>query len=503
MTARAAGGPGGAQEHSALEGDKPKRRHRALLCVLTGVLSLAFVRIYRADRPFIMQESGDDAGYFAHTEALLRFHTLDWCAAPFTSTTLAAACAAGRRPVFNKYTPGAALLVAPVTAAGLVADRLHLVPRLPLDPLLLWSAIGSALLLCGSALLLYAAANDLGCSPRRSLAATVAFLLGNPVLYFVYRRPLMAHSAELFLFWLAVVLFLRWTRAAEGGRRLLLAAALGCTAGLLAICRLNDFPMVLAFLLSAVVVARGAGERLRSAGAAVAGAIPPLLVFAAVVQAQLHGAPIPPYDDPSHFAPLWPPDLASLGRMAGFFVGIHWGICLLMPFMAIELAAIAALRRGLRSRLAGRGPLVAVWVVAVLAQLYFLAHFWTPGMSYGARYVFPIYYLVHLAFLLAIARARLPSPSLRRIAAVVAGLAVLVACLNLASIESSEALTMRRTAVADEGVSNPEFAGLVGWASPRFAAKALANAASGRAFLAFGASPAAAYTVFAVQGLFG
>jgi hypothetical protein len=367
--------------------------------------------------------------------------------------------------------------------------------------------VGAFVLFGGATLLLWRIAILLGCSPRMAFWATTAFAIGNPVLYYVFRRPLMSHAAEFFWFCAATLLLLRYFDAATPRSRTALAAGLGLSAGMLAITRLNDAPMAVAFIAGMLVDGRARGHRVRAGLVGLLGTAVPIAFLGGELWAQLHGSPAPSYDPAAHWAPMWPLTLAHLERVVGFFVGGHWGIVLLTPFVALELVAICVRGRRLLVRVAPRPRLVAVFALASGMQLLVASSFYTAGMSYGARFVFPVYWLLHLTFLLAIGSAPSlevsPSRWRRRLVMALAAALVLVGTLNLASFESAPDLTLRMTLVREEGVSNPEFATLEGWAAPHFATEALKNIPSGRPVLAFGTSPAVWYACRAANAVLG
>ena len=497
----------GVDESGRKTPERPASRYALMLCLVVALSSFVFVRIYNRETVFIVLDGGDDAGYLAHTEALLRYHTWDWCAAPFTSRTLKEQCSSGLRPAYNKCAPGPALSVLPLNALGLVLEDTGLLRTRPLDPLVFWSLVGAFVLFGGAMLLLWRIAVLLGCSPRLAFWATTAMALGNPILYYVFRRPLMGHAAEFFWFSAATFFLLRYLHAATPRVRVMLAGFLGSSAAMLAVTRFNDAPIAAAFIAAVLTGDRARGPRARGFLFGLLGAAVPIALLAGEVWAQLRGAPLPPYDSPNHFVSVWPLTLAHLQRMAGFFIGVHWGIVLLTPFVAVELVVIAVRGRRLLPRVRHQKSVVVIFAVAGGVQLLLASSYWSVGASYGSRYAFAVYWLLHLAFLLSLGTAsasdRARAPIWRHLCVTVAAAAVLVGALNLGSFESAPELTPRRSLVRDEGVANPEFGTLVDWVTPHFATRALKNALSGRAVLTFGASPIVGYPCLAARMLFG
>lgn len=437
----------------------------------------------------------DDGGYIAWTEGVLRNHSLDWCQGTVLNRNLSEHCnQPGFRP-YNKYGPGSAALLLPFNLLGLALKNTWGFEPPGVDLFFFWSYVGTFFLFLGGALFLYDTALQL--LRERSMAywTTLLFLFGNSILYYVFRRPLLAHAGEFFLFFLCAWICIRYRvdQHPHGGR----SFSLGLFSAWLMVTRLTDFHAVPLFALPVLYGAWREGKKslfvhLLSFGA---GTFLPVFFFLLTNYLQTGAWLYSPsqYDPEFTVGSLFFGHPRNWVRILHFYFGTHWGSFLLMPVLFLECVYLLVHASTPLKWMKERPFLVFPLFLLFAMHLVNMANFPMNGAAYGLRYVLTVNDALHLLFLMVFAvHGFSPFPRKLFLGALV--LCALVAAPHYANFESNQStLTFTWGKLSDEGTVDPKWMDSRQLTSPHYAIHSFQEILRGRAFLNFGASPLVAY----------
>jgi hypothetical protein len=485
------------------------------------IFSLIFIRIYHSKSVFLIINSGDDLGYFVYTEALLKTHTFDWCSDKFENKFscpdyLAREYAQTGQRVYNKYSPGPALLLLPFTAFGFVLDKLGVFTPYGLDALRFWSVVGTFFLFAGGTLSLLLLALQILKDKREALLTTVFFLCGNMVLYYVFRRPLMSHAAEFFLIFFGFYLCGKMLTFKKPP--LAFTFLIGVVASMITVARHNDLPMSAFIFFWVLYFEFWKNQKFkislksifsRNLMVFVFGAALPLLCFGLIYYLQTGkllynvSAYTAAYDttNKTGFAMMYNLNKLVFLRMLDLILGPHWGILWLMPVLIFEAGIIALKFKKIVSVF--KTHKILLWGTGILffVQLNIVANYTANSMSYGNRYMLPLIYGLHIIFLLALKQS---STQILRKKAILITLTflTLLGTFNVINFESnSTTLTLTNGPAGDEGILDPAKKDFIELRAPYYVTYSLKHTLSGQAFQNLGASPLAAYPLFVIKPL--
>ena len=256
---------------------------RAWLFVVLFLSTFIFVRVYQNTPVFFIPSPADDTGYLAYTESILKGYGFDWCQPGITDGNLRGQCntslsSEGRAHAYNMYSPGPAIALLPFNAIGALLHKLHIFTPNNVNPFVFWSIIGTFFLFAIATLLLFECTLYYLKDIRSAWWLTVCFIIGNPITYYVMRRPLMSHVVEFFLFFVGIYLLIR---ILNSSKPILLSFLLGLSAGLMMITRLNNIhiPAIMGIMLLFWPGDAWKKERFKKVLSYLAGGVPFILVF--------------------------------------------------------------------------------------------------------------------------------------------------------------------------------------------------------------------------------
>jgi hypothetical protein len=408
-----------------------------LLCGAFVMCALLLTRIHGPKLFFIAE--GDDLSYFAYARTLVMDRDFSFRNEPFpTFQTERANLQAAR------YAVGPGLLWVPFLALGHITARCisngvaEADLSLGITPIH-WLSASMSSVLYGLAgfLFLYLFLRRFF-SPAVSTWSVLLAGFSSPLLYYLFRRPLMAHSAEFFS--LSASAYAVSGLAPTAPRpRVVLA---GLFTGLLFLCRWNDAPYVAAFLfwglwnlrLSGTSVWRPNVRQVLFAGTAGLAACLQLVVWKTLTGSF--------YPGPAMFdlgivksSVLFAAFPWTLRHLADLFFGKDWGVFLLAPFLL--LVVVLSLGHAL-----GRPRLVPRLVLTLPAFFicWIAANWPSHGGEYGNRYLISIWIL--LGFLCAEVLDRLQAARWPRRIFLAAGAVSLLYSLTALSLFKSNSDTL-------------------------------------------------------------
>lgn len=489
-------------------------RARAWLFAVLFLSTFIFVRVYSNTPVFFFPDPADDSGYLAYTQSMLRGERLnfDWCDPAVTDIQLRSHCKLnlekeGRAHAYNMYTPGPAIALLPVTALGHFLDRTGIFTPTNIDPLLFWSIVGTFFLFAIGTFFLFECTLYFLKDLRRSWWLTVLFIVGNPIVYYVMRRPLMSHATEFFLFFAAVYFLIRTLRSAKP---LIPALLLGMCAGLMLITRINNIhiPAFFGILLLFWPGQIWADRRLAKVLGYIAGAVPFIFIFLWINYLQ-KGTFL--YSTQSYYEAYTIGFFLKLYavnplRVLTWFFGPHWGLLWLLPMSAYQFFYFFRFRRELLAFVRG-ARLVPLALIAVVFALHLNMMANGPSaMSYAYRYVFTYYFLLHVGFLAAVARFGMPVNEATRTGFRKPFQALLVASMLVSSAHILNYETkvpelrpqIPLVAAKEEWIFHPFWRDTVIWTTPYFAFHSFIHMAKGNPLMAVAASPLAAFPIIAL-----
>jgi len=486
-------------------------RYRIAICLITFASSFFFVRIYDSSKVFFVPTAGDDKGYFLYTEAIFRTQTLNWCDRGFTANDLfrkdceKGSFQPGLSQPYNCYTPGPTLVLLPFTVLGSMLDWLGIVRPTTMDTLIFWSIVGTFFLALGSQIILFEIARFELENEFYALWTTVFISWGSVLAYYVFRRPLMAHASEVFLFLLSYWIWIQIRRERLHGWPPYLA--LGAVSGLLLITRVNDLwwlgvlALWILFLTGTQPLKKDWKTRAARLVVYGAGILPFVLVFLVVEYLQRGTFRY----QTTNYNPLfsWQFMLAvrpsNFRRMLDFLIGPHWGVVGLMPFFGYELWVIFKERASLL-RIYLRHP--AMWTLVtlgVLLQLNLMANL-PNHMSYGFRILLIQYYALHILFLVALKNRLTRGKTRPNRFLWVGALCSILAYFNLMNFESnSTTLTLTPHPAIEAGVYNPHLRDDTPIDAPNYVLHSLRTTLSGKALENLVATPLIAYPLLTLE----
>lgn len=459
------------------------------LSILYAVTALFLVRIHG---PLVFSIAvGDDQVYYAHSLAVVVNHNLAYRHVPLEKFS---GQADGRFQA-ARYAAGPGWLWSPVLAIGhLLAPWLGVDPQAAAEGTspIHWMSVCVASMLYGLAgfLFLYRFLQTYF-DPSVSFWSVWTVAFSSPLLYYVYRRPLMSHSTEFF----ALCASAYAVRRLSPESRYPAMMGAGFLTGLLFLCRWTDAPFVASF------AAWGAWS-LRRAPMSRQSALSRQALFLACVGI----APVAQLLLWKHLTGVLYPGLQKLHptpagssiffcihpwawrHLRDLFIAKDWGIFWLSPVTLMVLLLAPLLRKERRFY----GPLCFL-AIPSMAILWMSSNWPTHGGEYGNRYLIVTWLLWTFLFageLSVLRRDRESGPA--RILIVVGQLALLVSFLMLTLFKSNaDTLTL---------LIGPTRYGLPSdWINNLFAANAWRQVIHhpAQVLLTFGGS-VAGYAVFAV-----
>ncbi len=463
-------------------------RYKLSLWLLPFLFSFIFIRIYNSWDVFLLPHEGDDGGYFAYSTALLQTHHLNWCAPEFADNPgFASTCQQQGKP-YNNYSPGPAITLLPFQIFGVLLSKFGIFTPTQTSPLMFWWIIGSFFLLFFSVLLLFEIANLLVKNRSYAFWTTVFFSTGNIVLYYVYRRPLMAHCSEFFLFFLSVYLLLK--------NRMFV---LGLSIGLLIITRYNNAYLGLMAAALVFFAQTSPQKKIQNLTFLALGVLPAIFVFFLNQYLQT-GSLI-------YKTTQYGPEFSLLGMLAlrasnirrifDFFMGPHWGVFWLMPFFFIEVWILARIAKKSSSRIWKNKTTLISLILINFFYLNMIANL-PNHMSYGFRILIPTYCTLHLAFLWVLS-FQSPQEAFPKKYIFAGCVTAVLAIFNLNNFESnSDTLTLTPHPSIEAGVYRQEFRDRVVIDAPNYAFHSLKHTITGKALTSLAVTPLAAYPLMAV-----
>jgi hypothetical protein len=218
--------------------------------------------------------------------------------------------------------------------------------------------------------------------PRASLAAAFVLLIGTPLFYFTFRRPMMAHSAEIFTLGLFMWTSLRFVDAPNR----LSAFWMGLTAGLAAIVRYPNVFIICAWLAGLAFTHREVVRRLTPGivAASLAGAFIPYAVL--LVTWKISWGTWLPHRGtysmkPSHLGLLLSIRPVTLYRLWLRIAGPGWGL------VWTETPFLLALWMTIRAARNEQNSLMRWTALGIIPLLLVASNYPTQGGSYGFRYL--------------------------------------------------------------------------------------------------------------------
>ena len=469
----------------------------AKITLLAFSFSFIFLRVFNSSTVVNPPYGGDDGGYFIWTESFFKYGSFNWCKGPLLNEEMTNSCRTwkpGDLAPYNKYPPGPALLLLPFNLIG------KIVGGGPTDPYFMWSWIGTFFLFLFGCLLLYDLTARLIADRRIAFWTTVFFLTGNVVLYYVFRRPFMAHAAEFFLFFLAANLITRdYQRPPRDSSFFLL----GLIAGLTLITRFSSFYMVGMLPVCSLYFQSLSAPKRRLVRSAIIYGVGFGLPFAFFlltnyIQKGTWVFSAGAYDksaDPANYFFGHPRNYV---RIPGFFFGPHAGAYLMMPFLAFEAVIAGALFKKMLPDLKKHWLLVAALVLGSTAQLIFMANHPTNGMSYGNRYLLNSFYVQHIAFIFIVARYGLPGLA-RRVFIPLGLVLAYFAAMNVSNFESTPELRIVPGKLNEEGIVDPAWKDFDTLIFKNYARDSLKRTLHPGSLTSFGVTPVVAYPLMALK----
>ncbi|MDD5226533.1 MAG: hypothetical protein PHV97_05045, partial [Candidatus Omnitrophica bacterium] len=370
----------------------------------------------------------------------MRNHTLTWCGTPLHFKSLSVChVPQGETEIqnnYNHYAPGGPLLIFPITAFGWILHKAGLFSVREVDPLLFWSVIGVYIAFLLLLILLFELAFALLKNEKRAFLTTVAISAGNPVLFYVFRRPLMVHSQEILL---AVGFFFfsyKWWVSAN--KRALWAMAFGVTAGLIFLTRINDaFMVAVGGIILFFGNSKRTQDRLQHLAAYGVGASFSMAIFFYNQYAQTGSIVFHPekYDYATAQISFFEFHLFNLRRYFDFFLGTHWGMYLLLPILLLETAVIFKVNSYWLGLFKKYKLMFTSIFLVVLLQINFLANYPTNSMSYSNRYTVIFTYFFHVMFLISWSKAPTLWESKKKLLEWGAAFLVLLGTMNMLNFE--------------------------------------------------------------------
>jgi len=477
------------------------------LCIAAFLFSFIFIRIYSSQKIFMIQNGGDDAGYFMYTVAFLKAHTFNWCDPAYEQyglTPLKDCFIEGKileEKIYNRYLPGPALTLLPITGIFALSSKLLLPAPGSLDHLRFGVLVGTYALFLGAVCFLYFLGIMIMRCPKKSFWFNLFFLIGNISLFYVFRRPMMAHASELFLF-CGCCYFLGWLLKDPTRHLYRNSIWLGVLSGLLILTRINDAHFALIFGILLLLYNRTLpwSARFKRAATYAAAAMPFLIFFYMIQFWQTGNVGYSPsaYSNTFGLETFLGFRWSNLRRVADFFIGPHWGIVWLMPIFMFEMIfIIRKLPQFIRSL--SDYKVLAVLIGAIIFLYFNMMANLGNHMSYGFRILIPYYVLLHLLFFIAYARM---GAELSNKVKILGLLLAAIAALNLLNYQSNPTtLTLTNHKAGESGVYNPIMKDIMTLSCPYYAMNSLKNTFSGRAILNLGATPLVAYPLFTLKAL--
>lgn len=401
----------------------------ALILVFFSLCFMFLTRIH-GPRIFFFAE-GDDVSYFAYARAVVLDQNIAFENSPLLSYRN------GRgKFLAARYAIGPGFLWSPFFLLGHVVSHVF---GNPMDETvrngtsdLHWLFVGMGSLLFGLAgfLFLYFFLRRFF-SAFSSCWSVILVGFSSPLLYYLFRRPLMAHSCEFFCL-AAAAYYVAGLSRESNGRQILSAAFL---TGLIFLCRWNDAPFVAAFALWGSVRLRKPWMFLAGIGAV---SILQLLAWKYLIGYFYPGPAVFGSDDikSSIVFAIFP---WTFRHLRDLFFGKDWGIFLLSPVTLLTLTASLMVIRE-KSRM---WPRLALLLPA-LPVCWIAANWPSHGGEYGNRYILPLW--MAFAFLFAEILDHLSERKsflLRRGFVVISAGALLVSFLSLSLFKSnSDTLTL-------------------------------------------------------------
>jgi hypothetical protein len=403
------------------------RDRQALVWLCAGFLclSLFLIRVH-SPRVFFIGE-GDDESYFAYARTVLVDRDLNFSNEPLQTLRGPNASMQAAR-----YSIGPGLAWIPFLAIG------RLVPSQTSNQVSLaeWIAacLGTICLGLGSVLALFFLLRRFF-SVDTAFWAVVCVWLSSPLLYYLFRRPLMSHGAEFFFLSAACALVAFVRHDSPRWHFVLIGACLGW----LFLSRWMDAPYVAALgLLTAFIVVRTPGKPLgRLAFLATSAGLAAAAQFLIWRHLTGHWYPgVVMFDLPavrssvvfSVFPWTW-------RHLRDLFIGSGWGIIWLSPVLWLAIPGLFLPASHQRLRYLR----VALALSAVLT--FWVAANWpSHGGEFGSRYLIPCWALFTLGFALLLDRL-VEHPRLR-LTAIAIGLTSAVVSVAFVSLFKSNATTL-------------------------------------------------------------
>ena len=476
---------------------------------LLGVLflcSFIFIRIYSASPVFLFQFSWDDSSYFIYTETILKNQNFDWCAPNLTNQDFFTECDAKKTSpnkvhAYNMYSPGPAVTMLPITSIGWLLHKLGIFTPTNVDVLVFWTMIASFVLFALGTLLLFECSLYFLKNVSAAFWWTVFFTIGNAMLYYVFRRPALSHTAEYFLFFASLYSLIK---IISSKKIILWSLILGFLTGIMMITRFNNIhiPIIIGIMLLFWPGENWRYNRWQKIAACIVGGLPPILLLFWVNYLQngtFFYKPENYYEEYtlSFFLKFY---WVNIYRIFLWFFGTHWGMFWIMPIYLIEAYFFTKYRKEITKLIQKKYYLpLALITIIILVHLNMMAN-GPSTMSYAYRHIFSYYFFIHILFLLFLTKLGLTTISKKlKIACLIAAI---IGSAHIINFESNATdLTLTAMPPENEGILHPFWKNGRGLVAPHYVLHSYEHLLKGKPILNLAASPSLGYAILAASDL--
>lgn len=465
---------------------------KLITIALVFIFSFLSIRVFTAEHIFMVRFADDDGGYYAYAEAIFDTQTINWCDKKFSPLeTLQRDCKQGN-PGFNMYTPGPAIVLSPFLLAGSILEFIGLdFSYLNIQNTLFWWMTGTFFIAILSALLLLESTYLLWKNYRASFYITALFLTGHFVMFYFFRRPMMAHAAEFFLLCCVAFSVIKLWQSEKKSIKWLLCLSFSC--GLLFLTRIDDLYMGAIIGIWLLFCPYDRNLKIRNVAVYVSFCLLSLWAYLHLKSLQTGQFTLnTSYSDVFSSEILFDVRLSNLRRIFDFYFGPHWGVSLLSPIYLLEFILISIKWRSLVALFRKNLLAVSLSVTVLIVHLNLLANLPNP-MSYGYRHLLGNYMILHFLFLF-LWKTDAQRLVTRKLFLSLAGIAALVGFLNLINYHSNQStLTLTKQPRWAAGVYSPYYRDGVVLDAPNYNLHSLASIIQLKSFKNIGSSPVIAY----------
>ncbi len=443
--------------------EPPDQRRLAWLFGLFLLSALLLIRIH-GPRVFFVA-TGDDEVYYAHARSIALTHNFRYAQVPLETF---GAMADGRVHA-ARYSIGPGILLSPFLFTGHVLARIF-------EPASTARTLGITAthflsVSCGSILLGLAGMCFLYLYLRHFVSSEASFwavflmTLSSPLPYYLFRRPIMAHSAEFFSLSAALygAALLKWD-----SRPLPIVLA-GISCGFIFLSRWLDFPYVIAISLYAFAALRRPTDpvyRIPRApllyAAAVTATAGVQLIFWQMLTGDWNPGLGKLHPGAAGDSLLFTVHPWVLKHLTHIFIGPDWGILRLSPAIVLTLVLLPLAWKGNLVRNTG-------WFLLFpsLAILWMTANWVTHGAEYAHRYLIPLWIFFSVLLAGALHWLRESAFAKTLIAVKTTGILCVIYSLFMLSLFKSNTTTLTLH------IGKSPYGNGADWVNPAYAANAL------------------------------